>query len=142
MTTNISILVVQWFAYLPFTQQSGVQSPGFPKFCYFFQTLRAKKGHNRHVKPCLLLYIVLHIVQRSFWHRSDRGALRCKNLTFVRENRHFWSYFTSFFNFGSLKNFYSSIKASNHIQQLVLRQKNQKLRIILKCPPNNCAVQV
>ena len=84
-------------------------------FFQFFQTLRAKKGHNRHVKPCLLLYIVLHIVQRSFWHRSDRGALRCKNLTFVRENRHFWSYFTSFFNFGSLKKFCSAIKASNHI---------------------------
>ena len=89
--------------------------PQFYSFFQFFQTLRAKKGHNRHVKPCLLLYIVLHIVQRSFWHRSDRGALRCKNLTFVRENRHFWSYFTSFFNFGSLKKFCSAIKASNHI---------------------------
>ncbi len=46
------------------------------------------------VQRALVSVLRWHVVQRSFWHKSDRGALGCKNLTLVRENRHFWSYFT------------------------------------------------
>ena len=111
----------------------------FYNFFHFFQTLGAKKGHTRHVLPCLLYTTELCIIQRSFWHRSDSYAMICKILTLVREIRHFWRYFMSFSYFLPSQNFCSAIRASYPIQKPVLRQKNIKIRIILKGPPNNCA---
>ena len=96
----------------------------FNTFFLFFQTLGAKKGHTRNVLQCLLYTTELCIIQRSFWHRFDSCAMMCKILTLVREIRHFWSYFVSFSYFGPLQKFCSTIRASYHIQKLVLRQKN------------------
>ena len=137
----VSVSVVQWYAYQTSTQEVGVQFPSetFTLFFHFFQTLGAKKGHTRHVLPCLLYTTELCIIQRSFWHRSDSYAMICKILTLVREIRHFWRYFMSFSYFLPSQNFCYPIRASYPLQKPVLRQKNKKIRIILKGPPNNCA---
>ena len=80
-----------------------------------------KNPHNIEGWELLFTHIGLttitdeDIIQKTFWHKSNRGALRCKILTFVREIRQFWSYFTLFFNFESLKKFCSAIRSSNNI---------------------------
>ena len=94
-------------------RRSGFNSPmELLHFFHFFQTLGAKKGHTRHVLPCLLYTTELCIIQRSFWHRSDSYAMICKILTLVREIRHFWRYFMSFSYFLPSQNFCSAIRAS------------------------------
>ena len=87
----------------------------FTHFFFFFQTLGAKKGHTRHVLPCLLYTTELCIIQRSFWYMFDRVALSCKILTLVRENRHFWSYFMPFSYFLPLQKFCFTTRASFYI---------------------------
>ena len=100
----------------------------FCTFFHFFQTLGAKKGHTRHVLPCLLYTTELRIIQRSFWYMFDRVALSCKILTLVREIRHFWSYFMSFSYFlpsqkgtPDLKSGDSSLRGFGNFQPIWLK---------------------